>query len=523
MRLSELAQVSSTLAATRSRLIKRAAIARALRAARPEELALVVSYLVGTLPQGRIGLGPAILRELAKEPLAGTPTLSLREVDAAFDRIAAISGAGSVNARRDELGRLFARATAEERRFLIRLVLGELRQGALEGVLIEGIAEAADIPADDIRRAVMLASDPAPVAVAALTAGAAGLERFRLEPLSPVRPMLAQPADGVGEAMEALGEAALEVKLDGARVQIHRVGNDVRIFSRQLNDVTASLPEIVEATLALPAKELIVDGEVIALKQDGRPHPFQVTMSRFGRKLDIDGMREKLPLRVFLFDCLHRDGDDLIDRPLAERIEHLGDAAGARLLIERLVTEDPESATDFLARALAGGHEGIMAKSLQSPYAAGSRGAAWLKIKQAHTLDLVVIAAEWGSGRRKGWLSNLHLGARDPRDGSFVMLGKTFKGLTDKMLKWQTKRLLELEIGREGRVVHVRPELVAEIAVNEIQASPHYPAGMALRFARVKRYRKDKSPLDADTVDAVRALFARTADPYSTTTGKERS
>lgn len=507
MRLSELVDVSGEVAATRSRLKKRAAIAQALRTAAPDELPLVVNYLGGILPQGRVGLGPAILSELANEPVAGSATLCLREVDAAFARIAATSGPGSLKARRDELGRLFARATDEERRFLIRLVRGELRQGALEGVLIEGIAEAADLPAADIRRAVMLASDPAPVALAALTAGAAGLTQFRLEPLFPVRPMLAQPADGVGEALEALGEAALEVKLDGARVQIHRVGGEVRIFSRQLNDVTASLPEIVEATLALPARELILDGEAIALREDGRPHPFQVTMSRFGRKLDIDGMREKLPLRVFLFDCLHHDGQDLIDRPLAERIEHLGDAAGARLLIERLVTEDPESAADFLNRALAGGHEGIMAKSLQSLYAAGSRGAAWLKIKQAHTLDLVVIAAEWGSGRRKGWLSNLHLGARDPRDGTFVMLGKTFKGLTDKMLKWQTKRLLELEIGREGHVVQVRPELVAEIAVNEIQTSPHYPAGMALRFARVKRYRKDKSPSDADTIDTVRALF----------------
>ena len=320
--------------------------------------------------------------------------------------------------------------------------------------------------------------------------------------------MLAQPAEDLADAMTTLGEAALEVKLDGARIQVHRVGDDVRIFTRRLNDVTASLPEVVDTVRALPTDRLILDGEVIALKEDGRPLPFQVTMRRFGRKTDVEAMRDKLPVDAFFFDCLHADGVDLIDRPQRERFAALGSATGGGMLIEHRVSDDRSEAAQFLAAALERGHEGIMAKSLDSPYAAGNRGADWLKIKQAHTLDLVVLAAEWGSGRREGKLSNLHLGARQPADDSFVMLGKTFKGLTDKMLAWQTRELLDREIGREGHVVHVRPELVAEIAVNEIQASPQYPAGMALRFARVKRYRDDKTAADADTIETVRAIFA---------------
>ena len=508
MKLETLVNASRNVAATRSRLEKRDTIAALLRSAAPAEVSLIVSYLGGTLPQGRIGLGPAIVRELAGEPVANDATLALADIDDTFTRIAGISGRGSQQARRDALGSLFTRATAVERDFLVRLVLGELRQGALEGVLIDGIAAAADLPVDEVRRAVMLASDPAPVAVAALTDGAPGLAQFRLEPMSPLKPMLAQPSDGVGDAMASLGEAALDVKLDGARVQIHRVGNDVKIFSRRLNDVTDSLPEVVDAVRAQPADALILDGEVIALRADGRPLPFQVTMRRFGRKIDVDELRRSLPLSVFAFDCLHRDGVDLIDRPLSERSEAMADVLAGDLLVPRQITDSVDEARAFLAAALEQGHEGVMAKSLTSTYSAGSRGADWLKIKQAHTLDLVVLAAEWGSGRREGWLSNLHLGARDPADGTFVMLGKTFKGLTDRMLEWQTRKLLSLELGREEHVVHVRPELVAEIAVNEIQASPIYPAGMALRFARVKRYRKDKTAAEADTIDTVREIFA---------------
>jgi len=513
MQLSRLVSVSDQVAATRSRLEKRAALSQCLRQAAAAEVRLVVNYLTGTLPQGRIGLGFAIIRDLAGGEPASTPTLTLQDVDTTFDRIANTRGKGSQTARQEQLGALFARATAAERDFLTRLILGELRQGALEGVLVDAIADAASLEGADVRRAAMLAGELAGVAEVALTEGRAGLARFRLAPLSPIQPMLAQAAADIDEAIEALGEAALEYKLDGARVQIHKVESDVRIFTRNLNDVTASLPEVVAAARACPARAMILDGEVLALREDGRPHPFQVTMSRFGRKSDVAAMTERLPLTPYLFDCLHHDGDDLIDRLGAERFERLAAATHADLLVPRIVTADRAIATAFFDEALAKGHEGVMAKSLVGPYQAGNRGGDWLKVKLAHTLDLVILAAEWGSGRRRGWLSNLHLGARDPATGAsvnqFVMLGKTFKGLTDEMLEWQTKKLLSLEIARVGHVVHVKPELVVEIAVNQIQTSPQYPAGMALRFARVKRYREDKAAGEADTVATVRELYER--------------
>lgn len=509
MRFSQLVDTSDTVARTRSRNAKRALLTECLQAAGPDDIGVVVQYLSGRLPQGRIGLGPSLVRDLDAIESARETSLTVAEVDATFDRIAAVTGKGSQAARRDLLASLYARASGMEQSFLSRLVLGELRQGALEALLADALAEAARIPADAVRRAVMLGGDLAAVAEAVFERGADGLERFRLEPLVPVQPMLAQPAADMDEAIGQLGEAALEYKLDGARVQIHRVGRDVRIFSRRLNDVTASLPDIVDATLALPVDRLIADGEVIALREDGRPHPFQVTMRRFGRKSDVGRVGAELPLTLFAFDCLHRDGDDLIDAPVTERFAALHDATGGRHLVPRLVTGDPADAAAFLSGAFDAGHEGVMAKALTSSYAAGSRGGDWLKIKDAHTLDLVVLAAEWGSGRREGWLSNLHLGARDPDAGGWVMLGKTFKGLTDTTLKWQTERLLELEIGREDHVVHVRPELVVEIAVSDIQASSHYPGGLALRFARVKRYRDDKSAGQADTIDMVRALNLR--------------
>jgi DNA ligase 1 len=379
--------------------------------------------------------------------------------------------------------------------------------------MADAIAKAAELPVRDVRRAVMLAGNPATVARAALSEGRAGLEAFRLELLKPVQPMLAQTAEGTAAAVEAFGEAAFEYKLDGARIQVHKAGEEIRIFTRRLNEVALRLPEIVDAVRALPARALILDGEVIALRADGTPHPFQVTMRRFGRKLDIDGLRASLPMDAFFFDCLHVDGEDLLDRAAADRFEAMSRALPAKLLIPRIVTADHEAAARFLEQALAAGHEGLMAKSLDSLYEAGNRGAGWLKIKPAHTLDLAVIAAEWGSGRRRGYLSNLHLAARDPGNGDFVMLGKTFKGMTDKMLAWQTQRLLELETGREGHVVHVRPELVVEIAFNELQASRQYPGGMALRFARVKRYREDKGLEDTDTIDTVRRIFEHRAGP----------
>ncbi len=507
MQLSDLTDASREVASTRSRLKKRAVLGACLRRAGPAEAAIAVAYLSGTLPQGRIGLGPAILRRTRWGEAAAEPTLSLAETDRAFAGIAAIEGAGSQAARRERLGTLFARATVDERDFLTRLILGELRQGALEGLLVEAIADAAGLPVSDVRRAVMLAGEPASVAETALAEGAAGLARYRLEPLRPIQPMLAAPAEDIGDAMATLGEAGLEYKLDGARVQVHRVGREVRVFSRGLNDVTDSLPEIVAAVQAFPVGTLVMDGEVIALGADGRPRPFQVTMRRFGRKSEVDSIRESLPLSLFLFDCLHLEGEDLIDLPARERHARLAAGADPSCLVPRIVTADRAGAAAFLAGALRLGHEGIMAKSLSAPYAAGSRGTGWLKVKPSHTLDLVVLAAEWGSGRRKGRLSNLHLGARDPESGSFVMLGKTFKGLTDRLLEWQTKRLLALELGREGHVVHVRPELVVEIAVNEIQQSRKYPGGMALRFARVKRYREDKRAGEADTIDTVRAIY----------------
>jgi DNA ligase-1 len=319
--------------------------------------------------------------------------------------------------------------------------------------------------------------------------------------------MLAQPAGDISEALDRLGEAALELKLDGARVQVHKAGGDVRVYSRRGHDVTQAVPELVESVQALPPRELLFDGEVIALRPDGSPHPFQTTMRRFGRKLDVARLREELPLTPFFFDVLHLDGTDLIDRPAGERFAAMADAAPV-LAVPRLVTADPEEADAFFEDALRRGHEGIMAKALDAPYEAGRRGSSWLKVKPAHTLDLVVLAVEWGSGRRQGWLSNLHLGARDPENGGFVMLGKTFKGMTDEMLAWQTKKLQELAIGTEGGwVVHVRPELVVEIAFSDVQESPQYPAGMALRFARVKRYREDKTAAEADTIDTVRKIL----------------
>jgi DNA ligase-1 len=506
-RLADLVDASTRAAQTASRLGKRDAIAACLRAAAPEEVEIAVALLSGEARQGRLGIGYATLREL-RGGGAAAPSLALREVDDALARIAATKGKGSAAERGALLAALFARATRAEQDFLVRLLAGELRQGALEGVMIEAIAAAAGVAVADVRRAAMFAGDLGAVARAALTAGAAGLARFAIELQRPVQPMLAQPAEDIADALARLGTAALEWKLDGARVQVHKAGGEVRVFTRNLNEVTAAVPEIVEAVRAAPARELILDGEAIALAADGAPQPFQVTMRRFGRKLDVDALRAELPLAAFFFDVLRRDGESLVDRPARERFAALADTLPGALVVPRLVTSDAAAAQAFDADALARGHEGVMAKALDAPYEAGSRGAAWLKVKRAHTLDLVVLAAEWGHGRRRGWLSNLHLGARGAAENAFVMLGKTFKGLTDELLEWQTRELLAREIGRDDYTVYVRPELVVEIAFNDLQASPQYPGGLALRFARVKRYRPDKRAEDADTIDAVRALYA---------------
>jgi len=511
MRLLELVETSRRVAGTPARLEKIAVLADLLRRAAPREAAMVASWLTGTLRQGRVGLGPAIVREaLASAPAAAEATLAIAEVDAVLDAIASARGAGSGTSRRALLGGLLGRATEPERDFLARLALGELRQGALEGVLVEAIARASGVPAPEVRRAAGNSEDLGAVAAAALEGGATALAGFSLRVLSPVQPMLAQTAADPAEALASLGgEAALDWKLDGARVQVHRRGDEVRVFSRALRDVTPSVPEVVEVVRALPARDLVLDGEAIALRPGGAPLPFQLTMRRFGRRLDDTALREELPLSVLFFDLLHADGAELAPRAARERFAALEALVPAAHRVPRLVTSDPAAAAAFLDDTLRQGHEGIVAKSLDAPYEAGSRGSAWLKVKPAHTLDLVVLAAEWGSGRRVGSLSNLHLGARDPASGGYAMLGKTFKGMTDAMLAWQTSRLLALELGREGHVVHVRPELVVEVAFDGIQASPRYPSGLALRFARVKRYREDKRPADADTIDTVRALYAR--------------
>jgi DNA ligase-1 len=505
-RLSELVRASARVGETPARGAKTEILADLLRTLAPDEVEIAVSWLAGEPRQGRIGVGYARVRELRVEPAAAA--LVLREVDAELERIAHTAGRGSAAERTRLLEALFARATAEEQDFLMRLLVGELRQGALEGVLADAIARAAALAPERMRRAAMLGGHLPRVAREALAHGEAGLASFRLELLRPIQPMLAQSASDPDAALERLGCAAFEWKLDGARIQVHRVDDAVRVFTRQGNDVTDALPEIVETVRALPARALLLDGEAIALRPDGRPQPFQVTMRRFGRRLDVARLREELPLSAFFFDLLHVDGEDVLDRAAGERFAALAVHVPEALRLPRIVTADPAAARAFLDTALARGHEGVMAKSLDAPYEAGRRGAGWLKVKRANTLDLVVLAVEWGSGRRRGKLSNLHLGARDPASGGFVMLGKTFKGMTDEMLAWQTRRFAELEVSRDAYTVFVRPEQVVEIAFDGIQASPHYPGGVALRFARVKRYRDDKRADEADTIDTVRGLAA---------------
>jgi DNA ligase-1 len=508
MRLSALVDTSADVSGVSGRLEKIRHLADFLGRLAEAEIEPSVAFLSGTTRQGRIGVGYAAIASASDVTPAGAATLDILDVDRAFTTLTQVSGKGSAGERARILRSLFERSTAGEQDFLRRLVHGELRQGALEGVLVEAIARAGQVDAARVRRAAMMSGDLGPVARAALTGNAAALDAFVVQLMRPVRPMLAETGDSVAEAVAALGDASVEYKVDGARVQIHKTGEDVAIFSRTLNDVTPSAPEIVSLVRAMPARELVLDGEVIALRPDGSPHPFQITMRRFGRKREIDRNRDALPLTPFFFDCLYVDGAVMVDEPLERRIRELDRIAGP-LVIPRVIRPSADAAEAFAEAALARGHEGVMAKALTAPYAAGRRGAAWLKVKRVRTLDLVVLAAEWGHGRRRGWLSNLHLGARDPETNGFVMLGKTFKGMTDEMLEWQTARLLSLEIGRDAYTVHVRPELVVEIAFNDLQESPVYPGGLALRFARVKRYRTDKSAADADTIQTVRRIAGR--------------
>lgn len=490
---------------TRARLEKIALLADLLRRLPPEDIPVALGFLIGWPRQGRLGIGWATAAE-ARPPAASTPTLSLSEVDSAFAALKALRGPRSAAERHRLLAELLGRATGPEQDFLLALLIGEVRQGALEGIMLEAVARAADVPAGRVRRAAMLAGDLADVAVSVLTAGEAGLAEYAIQVFRPVQPMLADSAESVADAIAALGDAVLEWKLDGARIQVHRREDRVAVYTRNLNEVTAAVPEVVDAVLAIPARELILDGEVIALGPEGRPLPFQDTMRRFGRKLDVPAMRAELPLAAFFFDALLLDGLELLDHPLSARLARLDPLLPEAHRVPRIMTGLVTEAEAFQAEAVRRGHEGIMAKSPTAPYAAGRRGSAWLKIKTARTLDLVVLAAEWGSGRRKGRLSNLHLGARDPETGDFVMLGKTFKGMTDALLQWQTTELLARETGRKGHVVLVRPELVVEVAFNEVQRSSQYPGGVTLRFARIKGYRSDKSPAEADTIEAVRAL-----------------
>ncbi len=510
MLLVDVARASADVAASSARLVKTARIAELLGRAGAEDpgaVAVVVSWLSGELPQRQIGVGWAALRSLPAP--APQPRLTVDEVDALFTEIGTTAGKGSQARRAELLGRLFAAATEVEQTFLRKLLGGELRQGALVGVMADAVAAAAGLPAAGVRRAAMLGGDLPAVAAATLTGGQEALEEFTLRVGRPVGPMLAQTATGVADALQRLGGSAVfEAKLDGARVQIHRAGDSVSVFTRSLDDVTARLPEVVEASLALPVDALIADAEAIALKPDGRPHRFQVTASRFGRRGGA-GPGDQL-LSVFFFDLLHVDGVDLLDRPAHERSAALATIVPHHQRVDRLLTSDPGAAQRFLDATLAAGHEGVMAKSADAPYEARRRGAGWLKVKPVHTLDLVVMAVEWGSGRRTGKLSNIHLGARDDATGELKMLGKTFKGMTDEMLDWQTQRFLELADGpTDGYVVRVRPEQVVEIAFDGIQTSTRYPAGMALRFARVLRYRDDKTAAEADTVDTVRAHYDR--------------
>jgi DNA ligase 1 len=507
MLLIDIVRVSGQVGGTASRLEKVRLLAGLLKRIAPDDVATAIALLCGELRQGRIGLGPATAFAAVPPTAAPLPALTLAEVDAAFDQIARAVGAGSSAARGRLIGELLAGATADEQDFLLRAMLGEVRQGALAGLMVEALAQAAEIPAGEVRRALTVSGDLAAVARLALGQGRAGLAGLAVQLFRPLKPMLAQTVADVTVALSQLGTAALEHKLDGARIQVHKQGEEVRVFSRELNLVTEAVPEIVEVTRILPVRNAILDGEALVLREDGAPLPFQTTMRRFGRKFEVERLRQSLPLRAFFFDCMYLDGEPLVDRPAAERFAALMSSLPQELLIPRRLAGTPGEGEAFLREAIERGHEGIMAKALDAPYEAGARGRAWLKIKPAVTLDLVVLAAEWGHGRRRGWLSNLHLGARDPSTGGFVMLGKTFKGLTDEMLAWQTSELKKLATATNTYMVQVEPKLVAEIAFNDIQASPRYPASLALRFARVKRYRPDKTPKDADTIETVRTLY----------------
>ncbi|MER5526029.1 ATP-dependent DNA ligase [Streptomyces sp. NPDC002677] len=505
MLLTRLAEVSREVAATAARSRKTALLAGLFRETAPDDVPVVIPYLAGRLPQGRLGVGWKVLSRPV--PPAAEPSLTVREVDTRLTELGKVAGPGSQAERARIVGELMGAATADEQRFLLGLITGEVRQGALDAVAVEGLAQATGADAADVRRAVMLAGSLQTVAEALLAEGPPALARFRLTVGRPVLPMLAHTASSVAEAVGKLGACAVEEKLDGIRVQVHRDGDTVRVFTRTLDDITDRLPEVTSAALELSGGRFILDGEVISFDADGRPRSFQETAGRVGSRTDVAKAAREVPVSPVFFDALSVGDRDLLDLPFAERHAELARLVPEPMRVRRALVSGPKdtaAAEEFLAATLERGHEGVVVKALDAPYSAGRRGASWLKVKPVHTLDLVVLAAEWGHGRRTGRLSNLHLGARTP-DGGFAMLGKTFKGMTDAMLEWQTARLKELEVSDNGRVVTVRPELVVEIAYDGLQKSSRYPAGVTLRFARVVRYREDKRPQEADTVETLLA------------------
>jgi DNA ligase 1 len=496
--LADVVGASKRVAETSSRSAKIAILAELLRRLETSEVAIVAGFLSGVPRQGRFGVGYSTIYGVERLA-AGEASLTVDELDRAITQIQEARGSGSAARRRELLGEVLRRATEDEGDFVRRLFTGELRQGALAGLMADGVAKAAGVSAEIVRRALMLSGDLPRTAELAMTQGEEGLREVGFEIFRPILPMLASTADNVADAVSSFDRASVEWKLDGIRIQIHRRAEEVRIYTRNLNDITHALPGIVEAVLRLPVKQVVLDGEALWMEDDG-PAAFQDTVARIDRAAPPEG------IATFLFDLLHVDGDDLLDTPLQERAARL-DALAPQLKIPGLLTSEPEEGQRVLDESLRAGHEGVVVKDATSLYGAGRRGKAWRKVKPVRTYDLVVLGAEWGHGRRQGWLSNLHLGARDPGGGSFVMVGKCFKGLTDELLQWQTRELLQRETGRAGIAVLVRPELVVEVALDGVQSSTRYPGGVALRFARVKRYRPDKEPGDADTIDDLRALL----------------
>ena len=495
---ADIVEASRLVAETSARSRKIAILALLLRTLDADEVPIVVGFLSGVPRQGRVGIGYATVYA-TQVPWAGEPSLSVDDVDRAITEIEASTGPGSTTRRRELLEGVLGRATAPEADFLRRLLTGELRQGALAGLMADAVAKGAGVPGEIARRALMLSGDLTRMAQIAMTEGEPGLRDIGFQIFRPILPMLASTSASVADALSGFERASVEWKLDGIRIQIHRRESEVRIYTRNLNEITATLPGIVATVLRLPVTQAVLDGEALWMSEEG-PGSFQHTVSQIDSGAPPEG------IVTFLFDVLHVDGEDLLDAPLEERTARLA-AIAPELRIPSLLTSDPAESERVLEESLAAGHEGVVVKDAASTYAAGRRGKAWRKVKPVRTYDLVVLGAEWGHGRRRGWLSNLHLGARDPTTGGFVMVGKTFKGLTDELLRWQTEALLARETERRGIAVLVRPELVVEIALDGVQSSTRYPGGVALRFARVKRYRPDKRAEEADVIDDLRALL----------------